>query len=90
MLEAMGCRCVPVTSDVGNQTEAAVNEYNSIVIADYNDLKGFSSQVIRLLNNKILLSKFTKNAEKTIHNKYSPEVQGQICKSFYSSLIVKN
>lgn len=89
MLEAMACRCVPIISDVGNQTEAAFHEYNSIVVSDYNDLETFSYQVIRLLNNNSLLNTLAENAEKTIHDKYSPKVQGNICRSFYSPLIVK-
>jgi glycosyltransferase involved in cell wall biosynthesis len=52
MLEAMACQCVPITSDVGNQTEAAKHDYNSIVIPDYNDVKSFSENAIRLLKDK--------------------------------------
>jgi glycosyltransferase involved in cell wall biosynthesis len=87
MLEAMACRCVPVTSNVGNQTEAAFDGYNSIVIADCNDIAGFSVTAIRLLNDKNLLNHLAENAEKTILEKYTPEEQGRICKQFYSLLI---
>ncbi len=90
MLEAMACRCVPITSDVGNQTEAAVHEYNSIVINDYNDLETFSSQITRLLTDKNTLNILAENAERTILTKYSPQVQSQICKRFYTPLVNKN
>lgn len=83
MLEAMACQCVPITSDVGNQTEAALHDYNSIVIPDYNDLQSFSESAIRLLKDKIQLNRLAGNAEKTILSKYTPEAQGQLCKQFY-------
>ena len=86
MLEAMSCRCVPITSDVGNQTEAAIHEYNSIVVSDFNDMKGFSENAIKLLNDINQLKRLADNAEKTIISKYSPEAQGQLCYQFYSLL----
>jgi glycosyltransferase involved in cell wall biosynthesis len=87
MLEAMACRCVPITSDVGNQTDAALNGYNSIVIPDFNDVQSFSEQAVSLLKDQNQLNRLAENAEKTIKNKYTPEVQAQICKRFYSQLI---
>ena len=86
MLEAMACQCVPITSDVGNQTEAALHDYNSIVVADYNDMQSFSENAIRLLNDKKQLNRLAGNAEKTILSKYTPEAQGQLCKQFYLQL----
>jgi glycosyltransferase involved in cell wall biosynthesis len=90
MLEAMACRCVPIISDVGNQTEAALHDYNSIVISDYNDEESFSVHAVRLLKNQTDLNRLAENAEKTITSKYTPEVQGQLCKQFYSMLIHRN
>lgn len=87
MLEAMACGCIPVTSDVGNQTEAAKNEYNSLVIPDYHDMDAFAGNIIRLLENKELMKTLSDNAQKTIHAKYTPEEQGKICKLFYSQLM---
>jgi glycosyltransferase involved in cell wall biosynthesis len=86
MLEAMACRCVPITSDVGNQTEAALHEYNSIVITDYNDVQSFSEQAIRLLRNRRLKDRLAENSERTILSKYTPDSQGMICQRFYSLL----
>jgi glycosyltransferase involved in cell wall biosynthesis len=90
MLEAMACRCVPITSDVGNQTEAALHEYNSIVISDFNDVRSFSEHAVRLLEDHNFLNHLAKNAEKTIQNKYTPEAQGKLCKRLYSSLTILN
>ena len=90
MLEAMACRCVPITSDVGNQTEAALHENNSIVIPDYNDIISFSEQALRLLKDQSLLNLLAGNAEKTIRTNYTAEVQGKICQQFYSRLIQSN
>lgn len=87
MLEAMACRCVPITSDVGNQTEAALHDNNSIVISEYNDVVGFSVHAVRLLKDQNQLNRLAENAEKTILNKYTPEAQGKICQRFYSRLI---
>ena len=90
MLEAMACRCVTITSNVGNQTEAAIHDYNSIVIPDFNDLQSFSEQAIKLLKDRNKLNLLAENAEKTILSKYTPEVQGLICQRFYSKLIRNN
>ena len=90
MLEAMACRCVTITSNVGNQTEAAIHDYNSIVIPDFNDLQSFSAQAIKLLKDRNKLNWLAENAEKTILSKYTPEVQGLICQRFYSKLIRNN
>lgn len=90
MLEAMACRCVPITSDVGNQTEAALHDNNSIVIPDYNNILSFSEQALRLLMDQSLLNQMAENAEKTIIAKYTPEVQGKLCQQFYSQLIQRN
>jgi glycosyltransferase involved in cell wall biosynthesis len=90
MLEAMACRCVTITSDVGNQTEAAIHNYNSIVISDYNDLESFSESAIKLLNDKTFLNRLAENGEKTILRKYTPEAQGQVCQSLYSMLNRRN
>ena len=87
MLEAMACRCVTITSDVGNQTEAAIHDYNSIVIPDFNDIQSFSEHAVSLLKNHDQLNHLALNAEKTILSKYTPEAQGQICQQFYSKLI---
>lgn len=86
MLEAMACRCVPITSDVGNQTEAALHEYNSFVIPDYNNVQGFSKHAIMLLNDPDLLDRLAENAEKTILQKYTPDKQGQVCQRIYSKM----
>jgi glycosyltransferase involved in cell wall biosynthesis len=90
MLEAMACRCVPIISDVGNQTEAAINDNNSIVISDYNDLQSFSEHAVNLLKDHKIFNRLAENAEKTILNKYTPEVQGQLCQQFYSRLVRNN
>lgn len=88
MLEAMACRCVPITSDVGNQTEAAYNGINSIVITDYTDIQSFAKEAIRILKDESLLTSLADNAEKTILSKYTPEKQGELCYTFYSKLIL--
>jgi glycosyltransferase involved in cell wall biosynthesis len=87
MLEAMACRCVPITSDVGNQTEAAIHEYNALVVPNYEDIASFSKYALTLLKNPYLLSSLADNAVKTIQEKYSPISQGKACFKFYSSLI---
>jgi len=90
MLEAMACQCVPITSDVGNQTEAAIHNYNSIVISDFSDLEKFSEYALLLLKDHNQLNRLAENAEKTIYSKYSPEVQGRICQKFYSRVARTN
>jgi glycosyltransferase involved in cell wall biosynthesis len=87
MLEAMACQCVPVTSNVGNQTEAAIHNMNSIVISDYMDIASFTSGIIKLLKDADLLSKLALNAERTILDKYTVNAQAEIYKNICSQLL---
>jgi glycosyltransferase involved in cell wall biosynthesis len=88
MLEAMACQCVPVTSNVGNQTEAAIHNINSIVISDFKDIASFTSEIIRLLKDLDLWSKLALNAERRIFDKYSVEAQAEIYKNICSQLLL--
>ena len=87
MLEAMACRCVPILSDVGNQTEAAIHEYNSLVIKDYQDIAGFTGHAVKLLKDPVKWESLALNAEKTVKEKYSVSVQSRICSQFYQTLL---
>lgn len=87
MLEAMACRCVPITSDVGNQTEAAMNNVNSIVISEYTDIDSFSFEIIKLLQDNDRRSELAINAERTISDKYTSAVQANLYRKICSQFI---
>lgn len=78
MLEAMACGCIPVVSNVGNQTEAAIHEYNSMVVDDYLDIKTYVKYISQILLNEMMQKTLAQNAVTTIRNKYTPEKQAEI------------
>jgi glycosyltransferase involved in cell wall biosynthesis len=70
VIEAMCCGCVPIISNVGDIEDACINNFNSILIKNPNDVEAFKSAVIKLLKNNKLLNKLSRNAVK-IKNKFS-------------------
>jgi glycosyltransferase involved in cell wall biosynthesis len=78
MLEAMACGCVPVISDVGNVTEAAMNNINSRVISNYDDLNGFVEAITDLLKDERKRLEFAQNGRMTVENFYSVESQSKL------------
>jgi glycosyltransferase involved in cell wall biosynthesis len=78
MLEAMACGCVPVASDVGNNSEAAHHGINSFLVKDYGDINEYSKCVLQLLTNTLLWQELSGNAINTIINEYSPKAQAKI------------
>lgn len=87
MLEAMACGCIPVVSDIGCLTEAAINNYTAIVIDDYQDVESFSYHIIELLNNELKRYSLVNNAANLVSNKYNINTQSAIYKMIYDILI---
>ena len=86
MLEAMSCGCVPVISDVGNITQAALNHINASVIVDYKDIDGFVEAIANLLNNEKVRQEYAKNGRKTVENLYSVKSQSLHAESIINYL----
>lgn len=61
MLEAMACDIPCVVSNVGDVTDIAENELNAIVINDPSNVDAFASAILRLLNDKELYNKISRN-----------------------------
>ncbi len=78
MLEAMACGCIPIVSNVGNQTEAAIHEYNSMVVDDYLDINTYAKYIKRILLDEGFKKTLSENAVTTIKDKYTPEKQAEI------------
>jgi glycosyltransferase involved in cell wall biosynthesis len=76
MLEAMACGCVPIVSNVGCTNEAAMHNFNALVVIDYNDIDKFYIEAYKILANSSLHFRLSKNAILFIKEKYSPEAQG--------------
>lgn len=85
MLEAMACGCVPVVSDVGNNSEAARNAINSFLVKDYEDINEYFFYVSQLLKDTNLWKELSVNAIKTIFEEYSPKAQSRLLPVFSNS-----
>ena len=75
MLEAMSSGCVPVVSNVGEMTKAALDGFNSFVINDYNDIRNFSEKINILLSDETLRNKMALNGRKHVLKEYAIDVQ---------------
>ncbi len=75
MLEAMSSECVPVVSDVGEMTKAAVDGRNSFVIKKYNDFLGFAKKINILLSDNLKRNKMASNAREDVLKEYSIDEQ---------------
>jgi glycosyltransferase involved in cell wall biosynthesis len=75
MLEAMASGCVPVVPDVGNITEIAMHQFNSMVVNDYDDVTAFSKYILLLLQRSDLREKLAINARKSVIDNFSLETQ---------------
>lgn len=86
MLEAMATGCVPVISDVGNVTEAAVDGVNSRVIKDFMDIETFADAIRTLLNDDNLRTNYALMGRRTVEVKYSIESQAVLAQQVISYL----
>jgi len=78
MLEAMACGCVPIISDVGNMTDAALHNINAMVVKDYMDIETFTKYAKELLLDKIKWERLSRNGCKLVKEKYSVKAQEKI------------
>lgn len=78
MLEAMACGCVPVVSDVGNLTNAAIHQKNALVVENYKDIEKYVLHLQTLLLNNELLKQYSLEAQKIVNNNYSSKAQAKI------------
>jgi glycosyltransferase involved in cell wall biosynthesis len=75
MLEAMACGCVPVISNVGNVSEAAINNFNAKVIEDFSDVDSFKTAITDLLEDEKKRLQYALNGRRTVEDNYSVESQ---------------
>jgi glycosyltransferase involved in cell wall biosynthesis len=86
MLEAMACGCVPVVSDVGNITDAADHEQNSMVIKTWDDIDSFTKATDRLISDSEFRNRLAKNGRKTVEERYTPFKQAEIVEQIFQYL----
>ena len=66
LLESMSMGVPVIANKVGLVNSLIINGENGIIINDYNDIDGYVNAIIKLINNKDLYSKISKNSIKTI------------------------
>ena len=71
MLEAMACGVPCVVPDVGDITDAAIDGVNAIVIREPYDIPGFTSAIIKLLDDKEFYNRLSQNTRKVVMDRYS-------------------
>lgn len=86
MLEAMACGCVPVVSNVGNITDAAIHMENACVIESWSDIDAFSGAASILLTNPDLRRTLSLNGREMVEKNYTPEVQSKVVEKIFSYL----
>lgn len=64
LLEAMACGLPSVVSDVGDIKDVAINDVNSFVVDNCNEVNAYVNAISRLLKDKKVYNKLSKNALK--------------------------
>ena len=75
MLEAMSSGCVPVVSDVGEMTKAAIDRENSFVIKKYDDIQSFSEKINILLIDDVKRNNMAQLGREIVVSEYSTGTQ---------------
>ena len=84
MLEAMASGCVPIVSNVGNISDAAMDKINAALVEDYLDIDSFTKNARVLLVNDSLRDKMSMQAVKTVQDNYIPGKQAEVIKKMFT------
>jgi len=85
MLEAMSCECVPVISNVGNVSEAAIHKQNAYLVDNFDDIDSFTNYTRELLEKEEVRKTIVANGLQTIQEKYTVEAQGQVLSNIFKA-----
>ena len=69
VVESLSCGVPVITSNCGDIRDVIKNEYNGIIIDDYQDYKSFAEAIIDLLQNPQIMTAYSVNALKTAEKK---------------------
>lgn len=83
MLEAMACGCVPIVTNVGCQSEAAIHNSNAMVVEDYQDIEVFTQYAMELLKGSGKRRRLARNGSRLVREKYSVSAQSSV----YSAIL---
>jgi len=87
MLEAMACGVPCVVPDVGDITDVAIDGVNAVVIKDPYDISGFTSAIIKLLDDKEFYHRLSQNTRQVIVDEYSLKGTTDTWNEILSSLV---
>lgn len=85
LLEAMACKTVIITSNIGGNNELIENNVNGVSV-DPEDIDSFIKQIHNLLNNEQLRKSLVENAFKTV-KKYDWDQIGNLYLNVYESIL---
>ena len=77
MLEAMSCGCVPIVSNVGNMSEAALHGINARTVDIYTDIRTFAAHAKDLLQDQALRDQYAKKSRDLVEERYGVAIQSQ-------------
>lgn len=73
-IEALNCGLPIISSDCGDVCDVVINNYNGIIIDDFNDYNGFADGIVKLLKNNSILNEYSINALISAENNAFKEV----------------
>lgn len=89
LMEAAACGTPSITFNIGGCSEIILEDYNGYLIPPF-DLKKFSSKVLEVLNDTLLLSRFSSNARKLVEEKFPINKIASEYYSLFGSLVSWN
>jgi glycosyltransferase involved in cell wall biosynthesis len=85
-IEALACEAVVVTSDISPMNEYITNNYNGILVKDYQDPIALAEAISKACTEPALRSVIKKNARQSVGN-FSKEKVDQLEKDLYERFI---